>query len=406
MYPALNQIYELAQKELAKKSIQGELKSRLPKEVIDDSAKRVGIELTNKESEYVHSLLLQSQSTFGILQALVDDDSVTDIIVKEYSKIYVRRLNKTSKIKLSFPSNSVYKNFLDRLLYEANTTFSSKKPIADGMIGSFARIHVVHESLCESGPYLTIRLNRIQKISLKQLVSAGMIPECLHEYLSKLLEKNLSVLIVGEVGTGKTTLARALACTTSETESIVVIEDTPEIYLDHPHVRYLRTREENTEGEGKVSSSQCIRAGMRMAMDRVILGEIRDAEAAESFIDVCSSGHTGLSTIHAKNSADSLTRLELFLSRSQKGVSPETIKKQIVTAVQVILFVDFCKYSVKRKIFEVREIVNQIDGSITSRLLCNYVSKATEQYWMLNHTKSSFEDTLDLARSFTVGKHF
>src|SRR5690606_26243088 len=103
-------------------------------------------------------------------------------------------------------------------------------------------------------------------------------------------------------------------------ESLLVIEDTPQIRVEHPHVRYVSTREANADGAGRVAPSECIRAGMRMAMNRMIFGEMRDAEAAEAFIDACASGHPGISTIHGRNAADAIARLELFLGRAQKGV--------------------------------------------------------------------------------------
>ena len=175
------------------------------------------------------------------------------------------------------------------------------------------------------------------------------------------------MLLAGEVGTGKTTLARALAGTIPTSESIVVIEDTPEIRLNHPHVRYVTTRDANSEGSGKISPSECIRAGMRMAMNRIIFGEIRDAEAAESFIDVCASGHPGLSTVHARTAIDAVARLELFLGRAQKGVEKRVLTEQIVTAVQVIIHIDICKQTGRRRIMEVKEIGPFSDGVLRQR---------------------------------------
>ena len=108
-----------------------------------------------------------------------------------------------------------------------------------------------------------------------------------------------------------------VAATVPEDESILVIEDTPEIRLEHPHVRYVATREANTDGAGRVTPSECIRAGMRMAMNRIIFGEIRDAEAAEAFIDVCASGHPGLSTIHGRSAIEAVARLELRIHAAE-----------------------------------------------------------------------------------------
>ena len=203
------------------------------------------------------------------------------------------------------------------------------------MVGPLVRIHAVHKSLCEDGPYVTIRINRFTSVNTSDLERAGMAPKAVLDYLTAIVAIGRTVLVVGEVGTGKTTLARALAATIPHDESVLVIEDTPEIRLEHPHVRYLTTREENLEGEGRVSPAQCIRAGMRMAMNRVIFGEIRDAEAAEAFVDVCASGHPGLSTLHGRSVGDAVTRLELFLSRAQRNADRALLGAQVATAVQV-----------------------------------------------------------------------
>ena len=240
------------------------------------------------------------------------------------------------------------------------------------MIGSFARIHAMHKSVCDSGPYLTIRLNRFSSVSTQDLLQAGLAAKPVIEYLETLVKTGHTILIAGEVGTGKTTLARAVAATIPGSESIIVIEDTPEIRLNHPHVRYITTRDANTEGAGRISPSECIRAGMRMAMNRIIFGEIRDAEAAESFMDVCASGHPGLSTIHARSAADAIGRLELFLGRSQKGVDKRVLTEQIASAVQVVVHLDICRETRCRRIIEVKEIGPFSDGVLRQRDIFRY----------------------------------
>jgi len=263
------------------------------------------------------------------------------------------------------------------------------------MIGSFARIHAVHKSLCESGPYLTLRLNRFSSVSSKDLIRFGLAPQGVFDYLNAMVAAGATLLIVGEVGTGKTTLARALASGMPAEESILVIEDTPEIKLEHPHVRYLTTREANTDGAGKVSPSECIRGGMRMAMNRIIFGEMRDAEAAEAFIDVCASGHPGLSTIHAKSAAESLTRLELFLGRAQKGVTRGVLNEQIATAVQAIVFVDICRETGRRRIQEVKEIGPVADGVIRQRDMFKYQVRRGLPEWRVLNKVSAHREAIE-----------
>jgi len=390
--PGLARILKEVQRDLAGR---GEVGAEEIRSAIKTAALRLGFELGAYERDEIWAHLERDRKPFGVLQSLVDDPSVSDIIVKNFARVDVQQGRRTCSTGVSFASADGYENFVERLLQRAGATYSTKKPIADGMIGSFARVHAVHKSLCESGPYLTIRLNRYTTVALEDLITAALAPRPVFDYLRAIVRRGLTLLIVGEVGTGKTTLTRALAASIPTSDSILVIEDTPEIRLEHPHVRYLATREANAEGMGRVSPSECIRAGMRMAMNRIIFGEIRDAEAAEAFVDVCASGHPGLSTIHARSAGDAATRLELFLGRAQKGVGRSVLSEQIVTAVQVVVFVDVCRATGKRRIFEVREIGPVADGVIRQREMFAYRCEAGLPIWRVISKVSAHREALE-----------
>ncbi|MDZ4784698.1 MAG: ATPase, T2SS/T4P/T4SS family [bacterium] len=363
--------------------------------IVQNVALRLGFELSSIERDEVLSHLERGQKEFGILQELVDDPDTSDIIITNYSKIDVQQRRKNLSTDLSFSDQDSYESFVERLLQKAGSSYSTAKPIADGMIGSFARIHVVHKCICETGPYLTIRINRFPSVALEDLIRFNLAPEPVLAYLKALVRSGQTVLVVGEVGTGKTTLIRALASSISQNESILVIEDTPEIILEHPHVRYIYTREANTDGAGRVPPAECIRAGMRMAMNRIIFGEMRDAEAAEAFVDVCASGHPGLSTIHARNALEAVSRLELFLGRAQKGVSRNVIYDQISKSVQAIVFLDICKITGRRRIMEVKEIGPVADGIIRHRDIFQYKVVATRPTWKVPTKASAHREQLE-----------
>lgn len=364
-------------------------------QLVDDVAERIGLELTRFERDEILKFLEQDDRPFGVLQELVDDPEISDIIITNFAKIAVQQGRRNYTTGIRWPSAAAYEAFVERLLHRAGSVFSTKKPIADGSIGGFARIHAVHSALCESGPYVTIRLNRFASVTVEDLTKKGLAPSPILKYLEKTLIGGNTVMIVGEVGTGKTTLARALASAIPENESILVIEDTPEIKLTHPHVRYLTTREANIDGVGRVTPSECIRAGMRMAMNRIVFGEIRDAEAAEAFIDVCASGHPGLSTIHARSAAEALGRLELFLGRAQRGAGRDILSEQIATALQIVVFVNICPETGRRRVMEVREIGAVADGVVRQREIFKYRLQNGAPGWQIVNRVSSFREVLE-----------
>ena len=399
--PILSHVLRAVQNEIAQRMLRSDNadtsvhSSEALRELVQQSVEQLGIELTSTERDEVLLYLEQEQKPFGILQSLVDNPAITDIIISDYSKISAQEGRRNFQTDLSFPSSDAYEAFVEKLLRLANSSYSTKLPIADGMIGSYARIHAVHKSLCESGPYVTIRLNRYSSIAISDLGRSGLAPTPILDYLAGIVGIGGTILVVGEVGTGKTTLVRALASSIDTEESILVIEDTPEIKLEHPHVRYLRTRQANSDDAGRVSPSECIRAGMRMAMNRIIFGEMRDAEAAESFVDVCASGHPGLSTIHGRNAADALTRLELFLGRSQRGVARDVLSEQIATAVQVVVFLNICTETGRRRIFEVKELGNVTEGRVSQRDIFLYKPQNGEARWKVSSKISFFRNALE-----------
>ena len=362
---------------------------------VHEAASRMGLSLSSFERDEILVHLEKDGQSFGVIQPLIDDPSISDIIISSFSKISVQQGRRSVRTQVRFADQRSYEGFIERLLHRAGTSYSTKQPIADGMIGSLVRVHAVHKSLCDEGPYVTIRVNRFTSVSIDDLVRVGMAPRPVLDYLRAVVGIGKTLLVVGEVGTGKTTLARALAATIPHDESVLVIEDTPEIRLEHPHVRYITTREENLEGEGRISPAQCIRAGMRMAMNRVIFGEIRDAEAAEAFVDVCASGHPGLSTLHGRSAVDAVTRLELFLARAQRNADRGLLGAQVATAVQVVVVADVCKLTGMRRIVDVRELGPVADGVLRQREIFSYRSGEGAPHWIVSGRVSAFRDRLE-----------
>ena len=404
--PALQGILSDSKQELSVVAPPGAGNAVSPKaqelrQIVKASGERSGYRLSDFETENLTRHLESSFSPLGILQPLCEDTQVSDIIVRSYNRIDYQCGRRNFKTGLAFADQADYESFVERLLAKQGRSCSVKQPIVDVMLNEVTRLNVVHQSLARGGPYLTIRLNRFRDVSLEDLHSSGLAPLPILEYLRLAVRSGLTILIAGEVGTGKTTLGRALASQIAVEDSVLIIEDTPEILITHPHVRTVCSRTENSEGLGKIGPAECIRAGMRMAMGRIIFGEIRDSEAAEAFIDVCSSGHSGLSTIHARSADDAVLRLEMFLGRAQRGVANEVFQQQISSAIQLIVHVGFCPQTKQRRITQVKELGRVTDGRIKQSSIFSYFY-SNGPLWRLDHRLSNFRERFaDIKSSYS-----
>ncbi len=367
-------------------------------EIVRQVERGEGEELSVRERTSAVSALMSSLDHYDILSGLVENSEVNDIIIKSYKDISIQIGRRNIQTDLKFPDFDTYKAFVERLLKRAGKACTVAQPIVDASIDPTVRASVTHESISpgDAGPMLTLRISRHASISLDGLQVVEFAPAAVLDYLSHIVRSGCgAILIGGEVGTGKTTLVRALSNLIDETEAILVIEDTNEINLKRKFVRSILTREGNIEGFGLVTPAQAIRAGMRMAMNRVILGEIRDGQAAEAFIDVCSSGHAGMSTIHAKSARDVISRLELFLARAQGDVGINTIRKQIANAISVVVYIGLDSVTKKRRIVSVMEVEAAADGVVQMAPIFTLDSTSGKAMWKRGGGISKFQEMLN-----------
>ena len=258
---------------------------------------------------------------WGVLQPLIDNPEVTDIHVYDYQSVVLQRGKQSEATGLHWPSPESYATFIDRVLLRLGKSLSTQQHTVDASFPDGKRLCAVHKSVCgQRGPLFTMRVPRVAEATLESLVSYQVAPPLMVNYLAALVRTvEHTFIVAGETGTGKTTLMRCLGTQFRADESIIGVEDTPELNYQHPYYRSLVSRTANTEGIGEVTLQEHIRTTLRLCPTRVILGEMRTPGAAESFLEAAQTGHSGMSTVHATNARETLTRLESLLGRAQRG---------------------------------------------------------------------------------------
>lgn len=365
-------------------------------QAVDKVLKKRGDTLDDVERAHVIIHLQKDLMGWGILQPLIDNKEVTDIHVYDYKTVILQRGKVSENTGLHWPNHQAYVSFLDRLLLKLGKTLTTQQHTVDGSFSNGTRLCAVHESVCgQRGPLLCIRVPRVSEVSLENLITYQVAPPLIVNYLASLTRSGLcTMMVAGETGTGKTTLIKCLATQFGADESIVAVEDTPELNFQHPYFRSLVSRPANAEGIGEVTLQEHIKTTLRMTPTRVILGEMRTPFAAEAFLESAQTGHVGMSTVHARNARETLVRLESLLGRAQKSVSVEIIRQQIALAVDSVVWLIREKGTGKPRVAEVIEVGHFVEGVIQVRPMFSFVSQNGKPVWKVESWSSNFDEQL------------
>ncbi|MCB0322873.1 MAG: CpaF family protein [Bdellovibrionales bacterium] len=334
---------------------------------------------------------------WGVLQPLIDNPEVTDIQCYDFQTVVLQRGKSSEATGIHWPSQEAYQTFIDRVLFRLGKSLSTQQHTVDASFPDGKRLCAVHKSVCGArGPLLTIRVPRVAEATLESLVSYQVAPPLIVNYLAALTRTvEHTFIVAGETGTGKTTLMRCLGTQFRADESIIAVEDTPELNYQHPYFRSLMSRTANTEGVGEVTLQEHIRTTLRLCPTRVILGEMRTPEAAEAFLEAAQTGHCGMSTVHARNARETLTRLESLLGRAQRGVSMDIIRQQIALAVDVVIWNCRERASGKVRCAEVIEVGHFVEGNIQIRPMFKLVQEGENPQWEVLSYSSFHEEVLE-----------
>lgn len=365
-------------------------------EAVSRVLKKRGEDLDDIERANVIIHLQKDLLGWGVLQPLVDNREVTDIHVYDYQTVVLQRGKVSENTGIHWPTHQAYTSFIDRLLMRVGKSLSTQQHTIDCSFSNGIRICAVHESVCgDRGPLLAIRVPRVVNATLEGIVSYQVAPPLIVDYLAALTRSgHVTMMIAGETGTGKTTIMRCLATQFGPDESIVAVEDTPELNLQHPFFRSLVSRTANTEGVGEVTLQEHIKTTLRMTPTRVLLGEMRTPFAAEAFLESAQTGHVGMSTVHARNARETLVRLESLLGRAQKSVSIDIIRQQIALAVDCVVWLFREKETGKPRVGEIIEVGHFVEGVIQIRPMFTLAKTGHNPKWRVDSWSSAFDEVL------------
>jgi pilus assembly protein CpaF len=363
---------------------------------VDQVLKRRSDALDDMERANIIIHLQKDLMGWGVLQPLIDNPEVTDIHVYDHQTVVLQRGKISEHTGLHWPNHQAYVSFIDRILLRLGKSLSTQQHTVDASFPNGIRLCAVHEAVCGArGPLLCIRVPRMQSVALENLVTYQVAPPLIVNYLAALTRSgHCTMIVAGETGTGKTTLMKCLGTQFGSDESIVAVEDTPELNFAHPFFRSLVSRPANTEGVGEVTLQEHIKTTLRMTPTRVILGEMRTPFAAEAFLESAQTGHTGMTTVHARNARETLVRLESLLGRAQKSVSIEIIRQQIALAVDCVIWLFREKGTGKPRVGEICEVGHYVEGAIQVRPMFTYLRQGSQPMWRVDSWSSQFDSIL------------
>lgn len=300
----------------------------------------------------------------GPLEPLLADSTVSDILVNGPHKIYVERGGKLQRTGISFHDDAHLLNIIDRIVSKVGRRIDESVPMVDARLHDGSRVNAIIPPLAIDGPILSIRRFAKDALTMDDLVRLGSISESIVRVLRAVVLARLNVMISGGTGSGKTTLLNVMSSFIPEHERIITIEDSAELQLRQPHVVRLETRQVNVEGRGQITQRDLVRNSLRMRPDRIVVGEVRGAEALD-MLQAMNTGHDGsLTTVHANSSRDALSRIETMVAMSGVQFPIAALRAQIAAAIDVIIHVERQEDG-RRRVTSIQEINGMEGDTIT-----------------------------------------
>ena len=353
----------------------------MTREIEDDELNRLIYRVLQEASEQEY-LPLARKTALGrelfntfrkldLLQEFLEDDTITEIMINGTQNIFYERGGRIYRSDKRFISRDKLEDVVQQIVAGANRLVNEASPIVDARLPDGSRVNVVLAPIALDGPIVTIRKFSKEGITMEQLISWNSVSKEVSGFLARLVEAGYNIFISGGTGSGKTTFLNALSQYIPKDERIITIEDNAELKLQEiPNLVSLEARNPNVEGTGAVTIRDLIKSALRMRPDRIIVGEVRGAEAID-MLQALNTGHDGsLSTGHANSTADMLSRLETMVLMGMNLPLP-AIQRQIASGIDIIVHLGRLRDK-SRKLLEVSEVLGYEDGKICLQLLYKY----------------------------------
>jgi pilus assembly protein CpaF len=320
--------------------------------------------LSSLEKQQIVEEVLDEVFGLGPLEALLQDTTISDILVNTHRAVFVERRGLLEPTNVSFRDDNHLLHIIDKIVSQVGRRIDESTPMVDARLSDGSRVNAIIPPLAVDGPLLSIRRFSVDKLMPRDLVERKAMTPGMMDLLEAAVKARLNIIIAGGTGAGKTTLLNALSAFIAPRERIVTIEDAAELQLKQPHVCRLETRPANLEGQGAVRQRELLVNSLRMRPDRVVVGEVRGAEALD-MLQAMNTGHDGsLTTVHANSPRDAISRLEVMVSLANANMQLSAIRQQIASAVH--LFVQAARLSDgSRRVVNVTEVTGMEGEVIT-----------------------------------------
>ncbi len=344
--------------------------SKLSDEELADEIERIVDEQTSGQYFPIQEKVQMAQQVyssirgFGILDSIISDETVTEVMINGADNVFIEKDGKLSKLEARFENQKRLEDIIQRIVGMAGREVNQSNPICDTRLPDGSRVNVVLPPIALCGPTMTIRKFSKTPMTIDKLIQYGSITEEIAQKLEVLVKSKYNIFISGGTGSGKTTFLNALSNFIPKDERIITIEDSAELQIKGiENLVSMETRNSNASGVGEITIRDLIKTSLRMRPERIIVGEVRGAEALD-MLQAMNTGHDGsLSTGHANSTEDMLSRLETMVLQGSAGLPLEAIRQQIASAVDIIIHLSRLRDR-SRKTVEITEVVGYENGQI------------------------------------------